>query len=175
MQRQTLAILGSSRGDGNTRCVLDAVLGGRAVEILDLHEHPVTPYDYEHRNAADPFLDFAARMATAERLVFATPVYWYSMSAQLKLFFDRLSDLVTTRKELGRALAGRRVLAVATSTAEELPSGFEVPFQRTCEYFGMHWDGCFHGRFLADGQPAPGVMEQARRFGNGLFGPGPAA
>ena len=168
--RQTLAVLGSSRGDGNTRRVLDAVLGGRTVAILDLHEHPVTPYDYGHRNAADSFLDFAARMTRADTLLFATPVYWYSMSAQLKLFFDRLSDLVTIRKDLGRALAGRRVAAVATSTSAELPPGFEVPFQRTCEYFGMHWNGCFHGHFLADGEPAPGVMEQARGFGDRLFG-----
>lgn len=174
MQR-TLAILGSSRGDGNTRRVLDAVLGGRAVEIVDLGEHPVTPYDYQHRNAADGFLEVAARMTGAETLLFATPVYWYSMSAQLKLFFDRLSDLVTIRKELGRALAGRRALAVATSTTEELPPGFEVPFQRTCEYFDMRWGGCFHGHFLADAQPAPGVMEQARRFGDRAFGPVSAA
>lgn len=169
--QQTLAILGSSRSDGNTRRVLDAVLGSREVEILDLGEHPVTPYDYQHRNASDSFLPFAEKMTRAETLLFATPVYWYSMSAQLKLFFDRLSDLVTIRKELGRALAGRRVLAVATSTTEELPAGFEVPFQRTCEYFDMHWGGCFHGHFLADGQPAPGVMEQARSFGDRQFGP----
>jgi len=167
--KRAIAILGSSRSDGNTRRVLDAVLNGRSVELLDLSAHPLTPYDYQHRNESDSFLAFAARMAEAEVLVLATPVYWYSMSAQLKVFFDRLSDLITIRKDLGRSLAGRQVYAVTSSTTPELPNGFEVPFQLTCEYFAMRWSGCFHGYFLADGQPAPGVMELARTFGEEMF------
>ena len=164
-----MAVLGSSRSDGNTRRILDAVLDGRAVELLDLSQYPLTPYDYEHRNASDFFFAFATRMSKAEVLIFATPVYWYSMSAQLKIFFDRLSDLITIHKDLGRSLVGRQVFAVTSSPAPDLPPGFEVPFQLTAEYLGMRWGRCFHGQFLSDGQAAPGVMENARKFGNDVF------
>ena len=173
--KKAIAVLGSSRSDGNTRRVLDAVIGGTAVEILDLSTHPLTPYDYQHRNSTDFFLAFAARMTEVEVLILGTPVYWYSMSAQLKLFFDRLSDLITIRKDLGRALAGRHVYAVTSSPAPALPNGFEAPFELTCEYFGMCWGGCFHGHFLADDTPAPGVWEMARAFGEDLLGRGCAA
>jgi len=39
--------------------------------------------------------------------ILATPLYWYSVSAQAKTFLDRLSDLLVFRKDLGQALRGR--------------------------------------------------------------------
>lgn len=44
-----------------------------------------------------------------ETLILATPVYWYSMSGIMKVFFDRLTDLLTIEKELGRKLRGKKI------------------------------------------------------------------
>lgn len=43
-----------------------------------------------------------------ETLILATPVYWYSMSGIMKVFFDRLTDLLTIEKEFGRKLRGKK-------------------------------------------------------------------
>jgi hypothetical protein len=170
-----IAILGSARSDGNTRRLLDLVLGGRPVEVVDLARLDVGYYDYQHRNAADDFARVAPKLVAADAIVFATPVYWYAMSAQLKTFVDRLSDLLQTRKELGRALAGRTGWLVASSTDPELPAGFEVPFEATCGYFGMRWGGSFHGRVAKGGVLHPDVERAARAFGDGIFGDGAPA
>ena len=80
-------------------------------------------------------------MRKADHIVFATPVYWYAMSAPLKFFFDRLTDLTENLKPIGKALAGKSVWLIATGTDPELPDGFEVPFCRTAEYFDMRYRG----------------------------------
>ena len=81
-------------------------------------------------------------MSPSQVIVFATPVYWYAMSAPLKIFFDRLTDMTENLKALGKSLAGKPVWIIATGTEEILPEGFEVPFARTAEYFGMIYRGC---------------------------------
>jgi hypothetical protein len=63
------------------------------------------------------------------------------MSAELKVFFDRLSDLLTIAREKGRGLAGKDVWLLASGSEVMLPDGFEVPFARTAEYFGMRYCG----------------------------------
>ena len=110
MEPVVLSIFGSSRSDGNTRAALDAVLDGHESEVIDLSDHEITPYRYDHSNQDDDFIPIAEKMAVADVLIFSTPVYWYAMSAQLKTFVDRFSDLLRIRKDLGRALAGNRKL-----------------------------------------------------------------
>ena len=135
-----LVILGTSRSDGDTRRAVDAAFGSR-VECLDLNKYALSPYDYDHANQNDGFAGIIDTVLVADTLIFATPVYWYSMSAQLKTFFDRLSDLITIEKVKGRALAGKNAWLIAAGVEEYLPDGFEVPFARTCKYFDMHYLG----------------------------------
>ena len=58
-----------------------------------------------------------------------------------EVLFDRLTDLTENLKPTGKALAGKSVWLIATGTDPELPEGFEVPFRRTSEYFGMQYRG----------------------------------
>ncbi|MDZ7768601.1 MAG: NAD(P)H-dependent oxidoreductase [Woeseiaceae bacterium] len=94
----------------------------------------------------------------------ATPLYWYSTSATMKRFVDRLSDLVAFRKPLGRALAGRHLFVAATSTDPELPAGFEQTFRSTTEYLDMAWGGCLHVCFERDLQLPVEAAVAARRL-----------
>ena len=48
-----------------------------------------------------------------DTIIFATPVYWYSMSGILKVFIDRITDLLTIEKELGRKLRGKKMAVVS--------------------------------------------------------------
>lgn len=142
--------MGSARGDGNTASTvrhLSQHLGHRA-GVADLSMLTVGPFDYSRHDDRDDFRSVIGMMLASEHIVFASPVYWYSMSGTMKAFFDRLTDLLLDppNRKLGRALAGRNVWLLATGTDESLPSGFQVPFASTAAYFGMVWRQTFYCR-----------------------------
>jgi multimeric flavodoxin WrbA len=137
-----LVILGSARSDGETRRAVDLAFPLGTAELVLLPNFSIGGYDYQHFNANDAFGDIAPKMAQADKIVFATPVYWYAMSAPLKIFFDRLDDMTENLKALGKNLKGKAVWVIATGTEETLPEGFEIPFARTANYFGMTYRGC---------------------------------
>jgi multimeric flavodoxin WrbA len=137
-----LVILGSARSDGQTRRAVDIAFAPGAAELVLLPDFIIGGYDYKHFNADDAFGGIAQKMAEADKIVFATPVYWYTMSAPLKIFFDRLTDLTENLKCLGKNLAGKQVWVIASGTEAALPEGFEVPFARTAGYFNMTYRGC---------------------------------
>lgn len=146
----TLGIIGSSRANGNTSLLTQAVLKHLpSSQLADLRDLSVAPYDYRHRHSTDDFSFLARRMTQAKAIIFATPVYWYAMSAQMKAFIDRLSDLTETHKRLGRALEGRTIFVIATSS-NGVPAYFEKPFSETAQYFNMKWGGLLHERFDQD-------------------------
>lgn len=164
-----LVILGSSRSNGDARRTAESVIGTCQAEWIDLLKRNVSYYDYESRNQDDDFLPIAGRMAQAGVIVFVTPVYWYSMSAVMKTFFDRFTDLITVRKDLGRALAGKKCYLIACGSDKMPPPGFEEPFRATCEYLDMLYQGCFYAR-LGKNAPADGVLAaSAAEFGKRIF------
>lgn len=138
---RVLVILGTNRDDSNTRKALKQHLSYSDWELVELAKLNIRHYVYGTPKPADDFLGVVDKMLEAEVLVFATPVYWYAMSALMKTFFDRFSDLITTEKTKGRALAGRSACTFVTGYDEQLPEGFEVPFRRTSEYFDMNYLG----------------------------------
>lgn len=138
-----LIILGSSRSDGNTSRAIQAVLQNRAVPIVDLSKLNISYYDYTYENAKDDFISLAEKMVKHNPIILATPVYWYTMSAMMKTFIDRWSDLLYIRKDLGRQLAHKE-LYVITSYGTDIPKSFEDPFSQTCEYLDMQYKGCFY-------------------------------
>lgn len=159
------AILGSSRQFGNTRILTDAVFEHLDdARIVDLSNHTIAPYDYQHSHEWDDFFPLAENMAQSEAIIFASPVYWYSMSAQMKAFFDRLTDLTEKHGDLGRSLAGKTAFAISTSGGRKPPPSFEPPFAETAGYFNMNWGGMLHGYFENDRQLSSGIREEAAAF-----------
>lgn len=92
-------------------------------------------------------------------IVFATPVYWYSMSGHMKVFFDRLTDLVTIQKKAGRQLKGKKMFVVAVGSDQALPIGFETPFQQTAAYLHMHYLGCYYSSRKAIDHATPATRK----------------
>jgi putative NADPH-quinone reductase len=159
-----LIFLGSSRGDGNTKRALAVAFPDEP--LIDLSVNAIAPYDYEHRYPdGDAFIALAERMVQHDDIVLATPVYWYAMAAQMKLFLDRWSDLITIRKDLGRGLAGRRLWMLATSPEPDLPPGFETPFQLTAKYMEMAYAGCVHASCAIDLEFDDSAKDALRAFG----------
>jgi putative NADPH-quinone reductase len=142
-EKNPIIIIGSSRSDGDTFRAVQAILQERTPPIVDLRKLNMSYYDYALGNLNDDFIPLAEQMVEHDSIILATPVYWYSMSAIMKTFLDRWNDLLYSRKELGRRLAGKELYLI-TSYASDIPKGFEDPFVQTCEYLEMHYKGCLY-------------------------------
>lgn len=137
-----IIILGSSRTFGETRKVVDSIIGNNEVPIIDLKSLDMSIYDYDHYNKNDDFIPLMEKIITHDLIVLATPVYWYTMSATMKIFLDRLTDLLDIRKDLGRKLYGKKLFIISSLASNLLPQGFEYPFWQTAEYLKMEYKGC---------------------------------
>lgn len=137
-----IIIVGSSRSLGETRKAVDLVIDNSDIPIIDLKTLDISVYDYEHHNKNDDFLLLMERIVDHDLIVLATPVYWYTMSATMKIFLDRITDLLEIKKDLGRKLRGKKLFVIASLGTVLLPRGFEDAFQQTSEYLGMEYKGC---------------------------------
>lgn len=133
-------IFGSSRSFGNTRRIIDDILGSYDIPLFDLNNFDISPFDYEHLNRNDDFIPLIEKLITYDTWIIATPVYWYNMSTQHKIFFDRFSDLLTIRKDLGRKLRGKKLFVIA-SFGDSYPKGFDDTFEQISEYLGLEYLG----------------------------------
>lgn len=137
-----LIIFGSSRDKGDTFDAIQMVLNGRNIPIVNLNDLDISPYDYEYKNESDDFLDLAHKMINADTIVIASPIYWYSMSAIMKIFIDRITDLTSHRKALGRKLKGKKIYLV-TASGGNGEKEFEEVLSKTFKYLDMDYQGCF--------------------------------
>ncbi len=141
-EKQTIVINGSARTDGATSQLVEKRFNQSAIRHIFLCEHNIEHYSYYGQyTETDRFVGIISDLLEAEHIVLATPVYWYAMSGHMKVFFDRLTQLITTRKDLGYQLKGKTCELVATGSDAQLPAGFEIPFHRTAEYLGMIYEG----------------------------------
>ncbi|WP_276495999.1 flavodoxin family protein [Pontibacter litorisediminis] len=143
--KEPLIILASARRHGDTESLVKRLFSGKDHKLVNLLDHHISPYSYSGKyGAEDCFPSIADQLLQQDRIILATPVYWYSMSGLLKTFFDRLTDLVTIDKPSGRRMAGRKVYVVAVGSDPEWPLGFEEPFKLTAAYFGMEYCGGYY-------------------------------
>ena len=143
----TAVVLASSRSHGNTRALIELAFPPGTYALEDLGQLKVGFYSYNNVNDGDDFLPLIQRLLGHEIWVIATPLYWYSMSAQAKTLLDRLTDLITTHKDLGRLLRGGGVVVLCSGTDPSPPLGFEEPFRLTCAYLEMRFLGVHYSRF----------------------------
>lgn len=134
--------MGSSRNNGNTTKIIETIANENEFDIVNLNDYQFSYYDYENKNREDDFLPLMKKIIeNYETLIFATPIYWYNMSGIMKVFFDRISDLLTIEKELGRQLRGKNMAVIANTSDEELDYDFFLPFRKSAEYLGMNYLG----------------------------------
>ena len=142
---KTILISGSSRKDGDTAIVTNKLANILNCEVIYLSDYTISHYDYEHKNVSDDFLPLMEELINNyDILIFATPVYWYAMSGILKTFFDRITDLITIKKELGRELRKKNMAVISSSTGDNLGDAFWLPFIKSAEYLGITYIGNTH-------------------------------
>ena len=98
-----VVLSGSPRKGGNTAIMVQAFVegaqeAGNTVEVVDVAAKKIAPcrackYCFTHGGACvidDGMTDVREASSHADMLVFASPVYWFDISAQMKLAIDRM-------------------------------------------------------------------------------------
>ena len=148
---RVVVVLGSARREGNTELLAQAFArgaraAGHEVEFVwaaELHIAPCTGCNVCRRAPdgqcciQDDMQECCARLAGAEMLVFATPVYFYGPSAQLKALVDRLHAPVR-RTFRARTLG---LLAVCADAQEETFDAVKAMYKATLRYFSLRDGG----------------------------------
>lgn len=133
-------IIGSSRKDEETKNVATELIRISNWNLIDLADFKISQFDYEHLNRNDDFIGLIKRITeNYDILIFATPVYWYSMSGIMKVFFDRLTDLLRIEKDTGPKLRNKYMAVISCSNGDNLEDEFWLPFKKSAEYLGMNY------------------------------------
>jgi multimeric flavodoxin WrbA len=177
-----LALQASPRKNGNTvtlaRALLEGLKTGPAIQVsevflADLDIHPCTACD-ACRKKKGPFCVFDDGMSPlyrkfieADLVVLASPVYWWSISAQLKLFIDRLYGL--NSEEHPEYYKGKKLVLVFTHQEEHPCSGAKLArrmFDEIADYTEMAVVGDL--RYSSDARHVrenPEKLAEARALG----------
>ena len=130
MPRKVMVVIGSPRKRGNSsvlakRVAAGAKAGGAKVETFSLHEMNIKPCTACDACRKNPKIDCVIqddmrilypKLKSADAIVIASPVYWFTVSAQTKLFMDRWYGL---GGDEGYALAGKRFGIVLAYAGED--------------------------------------------------------
>ena len=140
-----IILVGSSRKNGETNTIVQQIQQRTNWDAIHLSDYQISYYDYDHANADDDYLDLIKQLlANYDTFLFATPVYWYSMSGIMKVFFDRMTDLLTIEKTTGRLLRDKNMAVVSSSYGGNLGAQFWLPFKASADYLGMNYLGNIH-------------------------------
>jgi multimeric flavodoxin WrbA len=142
----TIALFASARRHGNTGRLIDRIASELKIEIVDLGDLHMSSFDYDHRNRDDDFEPVMRHILAHDQVIFATPIYWYSVDARMKVFLDRISDFLKLPDLLaeGRRLRGKTGYVVCTSASAEAAPEFMSAFDEMFRYLGMHFGGALH-------------------------------
>jgi multimeric flavodoxin WrbA len=158
--KKVLVFLGSPRKNGNSallaKQVMDAAkAAGAQVESFYLHGMNIKPCtacdacrrkDQKDCILKDDMAPLYAKLRKADAVVMATPVYWFTVSAQTKLFMDRWYAM---GGDEGYPFKGKRFGIVLTYGGEDPFSSGAVnalrTFQDALGYTGAEIAGMVYG------------------------------
>jgi multimeric flavodoxin WrbA len=183
-----LIALGSPRRNGNSatlaaQVAAGAEAAGAEVESIRLHGmsiQPCTACDACRNDSADDCVldddmrQLYPKLRRADALVVASPVYWFHVSAQTKLFMDRWYALGGPQGYVD--LEGKRVgIVLAYADPDPFVSGAANAlrtFQDACRYVGADLVGMVYGSADKAGDIAANeaLLAQARKLGETLAG-----
>jgi multimeric flavodoxin WrbA len=151
--KKGIILLGSSNSVGNTYKAANYIQQKTGFPIVDLKTKNIGQFDYEFKNKEDDFLPLMKDIVeNYDLIIFASPIYWYSMSGIMKKFFDRISDCLydNGNKEIGRKLRGKQMAVLSSSSGSEKIASFYIPFIESAKYLGMNYLGDVHTWVVED-------------------------
>lgn len=166
MNIKGVIIQGSSRSKGNTNKIVTYIQKKTGFDTIDLKQNEINSFDYGFKNSNDDFLSIIEDIANNyDVVIFATPVYWFSMSGIMKNFFDRITDCLTVEKETGRKLRGKLMGLVSCGSDSVYKKEFEMPFVESAKYLGMHYLGNVH-TWIENGEIPESLVNKLNTFIN---------
>ena len=186
MKKKLLVILGSPRKKGNTAALAREIAKGAAannakVDTVYLHGLDISPCKACMKcqvkgspgcSIRDDMQAIYRKLVDADAWVIASPVYWFTMSAQTKIFMDRCFALPAYSEEPFR---GKRIaIAMAYGDEDPFTSGCVNAlrtFQDAFAYTGSEITGMVYGSAMEAGriQGNKKVMAEAFDLGKKLF------
>jgi len=181
---KVLALLASPREGGNTEILLNRVIEGiteenGVVETVNLCKLPVKPIedcDKCDENGActvkkpDNYENVIQKFIEADCVLFASPTYWYGVSAQMKAFIDRWSCAMKMIPGFKKKIRGKKV-AVITVHGEDNPAVTKFLFnqmQQSFQYLGLDFIGKMQGKAYEKGRITENASAMKRAFELGL-------
>ena len=183
MDKQILVFKGSPRAKGNSSILADkaaegAKNAGAQVESFSLHKMDIRPCDAcdicqetEACVLGDDMQQLYPRLRQADAIVIASPIYWFTVSAQTKLFIDRWYALESPR---GSALKGKQFGILLTYGDSDPYSSGAInairTFQDMFRYIQADMVGMVYGTASNEGDVLnlPELLERAYKLGEKL-------
>lgn len=186
MAKKILILSGSPKKNGNTTTLVDwfregCRLKGAEVEIVHAAFlkykstgcvscrscQKTEKYECAVDDEAKPVL---AKMTGVDVIVVATPLYFFSASAQLKLVFDRMFSLYKWDNEAGTMqtpLKGKTLVLLASAYEDVGLDVLEKPFKLTADYTGMKFESLLVANAGVSGEikKKAGIREKAIELG----------
>jgi multimeric flavodoxin WrbA len=183
--KQVLVILGSPRRKGNSSTIAarisrGAKSAGAQVETVFLQGLNISPcrgcdtcqkLDSKGCAIKDDMQEIFPKLIKADAWVIASPVYWFNMSAQTKIFMDRCYALTAYAKN---PFAGKRIaIAMSYGDVDPVRSGCVNAlrtFQDAFRYTGSKIVGMVYGSAMKAGEIADNkaLMQEAEELGKRL-------
>ena len=174
-----LILSGSPRNNGNTDLLVEAFAKGASekhhVEVVSVHNYKVNPCMGCNAcfssvgNACvqkDDMPVIYSKLANADMLVIASPVYFYGLSAQLKALVDRCHNPIRDTFHIRKAA----LLLVGAASLAELFDSILTQYQLCINYFHIE----DMGHVLVRGAKEKGslrgskAMEEAEALGRAI-------
>lgn len=167
MSKKIVVITGSPRKNGNSFAMTEAF-----IKAAEAKGHTVTRFDaadmtiggchacetcYKTGKACsfdDDFNTIAPAALDADVIVFSTPVYWYSIPAQIKAVLDKMYAFCVAGKDI--AGKGCAIIACCEEDDRTVLDGVRVPIERSAAL--MKWQ--MIGEVLVPGVLNVGDIEQ---------------
>lgn len=189
MPKKILVLLGSPKKEGNTSMLVDwfcdgARSKGAGVEVINTAYlkyktlgctscrvcQKIDAYECVIDDEARPVL---AKMAQADVIVMATPLYFFSPSAQIKLIFDRMFSLYKWDNDAGTMktpLEGKTLVLLASAHEDIGLDVLAKPFELTASYTGMRFESLLIPNAGVSGEikNRPEVKEKAFQLGGSV-------
>ena len=186
-QKHVVALLGSPRKKGNSTVLAKQIIRGvesvgAKVETVYLNGLNIKPcqgcYACKKKNSTgcavdDDMQSLYPKLKGSDAWIIASPVYWFSMSAQTKIFMDRCFALWNEDQEINPLYKKRIAIAMSYGDSDPFNSGCVNAlrsFQDAYRYAGAEIIGMVYGSADEPGEISSNaeLMAQAKEIGKKL-------